>query len=55
VLEDRGSTPTTMLLEYGLVTLVLLVLFAIADRLTQLGLVSIFATYTYTIWAVFPV
>jgi len=43
-----------MLLEYGLATLVLMVLFTIADRLTQAGLGAIFATYTYTVWMVFP-
>jgi len=43
-----------MLLEYGLVTLAVVVLFTIADRLSQLGLLAVFATYTWTIWTVFP-
>lgn len=43
-----------MLLEYGLATILLMVLFTIADRLTQLGLLAVFATYTWTVWTVFP-
>jgi len=43
-----------MLLEYGVVTLILIVLFTIADRLTQAGLLGIFATYTYVVFEVFP-
>lgn len=43
-----------MLLEYGIATLVLMVLFTIADRVTQAGLAAIFGTYTYTVWMVFP-
>lgn len=43
-----------MLLEYGLTTLISVVTFTIADRKTQLGILSIFATYTYVVLEVFP-
>lgn len=43
-----------MLLEYGFATIISIVTFTIADRWTQAGILSLFATYTYVVLAVFP-
>lgn len=43
-----------MLLEFGLATIVALVTFSIADRLTQAGVLSIWGGYVYVVLTVFP-